>query len=122
MPDHVAQCPTCHKRTLAWTDALQESIPVPGRLVILRGLTGHRCTHCGLQTLDLSSAAAAERERAGAIPANYEVVVVRQHDRRGLLLTKDLVRLTHADEAKTALITPIDEDHLLIQLKKERGQ
>ncbi len=119
MPGHVMACPDCRKRTLAWTDALQETIPVPGRLVIIKGLTGHKCTNCGLETLDLASAAAVERERAGAIPANFEVAVVKQHDRRGVFLTKDLVRITHADKAATALITPIDDTHLLVQLKKQ---
>lgn len=119
MPGHVSTCPDCRKRTLAWTDTLQESIPVPGRLVILKGLTGHKCSSCGLEALDLTSAAAVERERGSAIPANYEVAVVRQHGRRGVFLTKDLVRLTHAEQASTALITPIDRDHLLVQLKRK---
>lgn len=118
MAGHVTTCPDCRKSTLAWTDALQASVPTPGQLVILKGLTGHKCSNCGLETLDLASAAALEREQAHAVPANYEVAVVRQHDRRGVFLTKDLVRLTHADEASTALITPIDENHLLIELKK----
>lgn len=121
MPGHVTTCPDCRKRTFAWTDSLQESIAAPGRLVIVKGLTGHRCSNCGLTSLDLASASEAERERAAAVPANYEVAVVRQHDRRGLFFTKDLTRLTGADDVQRALITPIDRDHLLVQLKRRKS-
>lgn len=121
MPGHLTTCPECRRRTFAWTDSLQESVPVPGRLVIVKGLTGHRCSNCGLTSLDLASAAEVERERAASVIANYEVAVVRQHGRRGLFFTKDLTRLTGAEDVRRALITPIDRDHLLVQLKRRKG-
>ncbi len=119
MRGHVTKCPTCKNRTLAWSDALQETIPSPGRLVIIKGLTGHNCSNCGLQTLDLASAASVEHEQSAAVPANYEVAVVRQRDRRGVFLTKDLVRLTHANDANTAIITPLDGNKMLVELKRD---
>lgn len=118
MPGHVVECSECHHRTLEWRETLQETLATPGRLVILKGLAGHRCSNCGLQMLDLASAADVERERAGAVPANYMVALVRQRDRRGLFLTKDLARLTQADTAESVLITPLDGDHLLVELRR----
>lgn len=118
-PGHVMQCPECGKRTFAWSDRLREPIATPGRLVLVTGLTGHVCRNCGARGLDMASALEVEAEREAAVPANYEVAVTRQRDRRAVFFPKDLVRIMDADEADKARLTPIDRNRMLIELVRD---
>ena len=116
------RCPTCGKRTFAWSDRLREAIATPGRLVLVTRLTGHVCHNCGARALDMASALEVEAEREAAFPAKFEVSVTRQRDRRAVFFPKDVVRLTDADGAAKALLTLIDRDHVLIELLRDRGE
>ena len=122
MPGHVIKCPDCGKKTFAWSDQLSESLATPGRLVIIKGLTGHRCSSCGARALDMASALDVEKAAMAETPADYEVAVTRQRDRRAVFFPKDILRRTIAGEAKTAFITPIDDVSLLVRLVRTKAE
>lgn len=118
-PGKPLACPDCGRKTLLWSNALSAVVAKRQQALALRRLTGFRCASCQVELLDYASEVEVERERQDALVANYEVSLSKLGSRRAILLNKDLMRIAEPDDVQGVVVTPMDRDHWLVELRRK---
>lgn len=119
-PGRRLRCPNCGERSFEWTNELERVVPKAGHVVVLKHLTGFRCLQCKAEAPDLASRIDLAREEAGSLPADYALSLTKQGDRRAIFLNQDLMRVSRPDEIGEVIVSPVDRDHWLVHLVRNR--
>lgn len=118
----VGECASCGGKLLE-TASLERHFAIPGREVVVTGLTGEKCLACGEEWLDAASVGKLVPYQEQKIIARFAGKVSRVGGQSlGTYFSKDIAESMGLTSGLDTNVVILDENHLLITIERSEEE